>query len=169
MSPDYTPSDVIRFWSKVDICEDDRCWNWCGSIRGNSGYGQFYVGGKRNYKQLSSHRVAWEFYNNQFIPEKMLVCHSCDNRLCCNPKHLFLGSQADNIQDMISKNRQATKERHGRAKINMNIANEIRQRYAAGGQSQDELAKEYGINQTTAGRIVRNEIWIENYSESEKT
>lgn len=87
-----------RFWKKVEIGNEDECWNWVGAID-TPKYGAF----KYNGKKVNSHRMAWFLTYGEF-PE-LLVLHSCDNRKCCNPKHLFLGTHKDNVQDMISKNR----------------------------------------------------------------
>lgn len=93
-------ADVERFWSKVDIQGLNDCWEWTASIK-DTGYGQIRI----NYKTLRAHRVSWEI-NYGEIPENMCVLHTCDNRKCVNPKHLWLGDKFDNMQDMSKKGRQ---------------------------------------------------------------
>ena len=88
-----------RFWDKVKIAGPDECWEWQASI-GKNGYGAFKFDG---WMRPAS-RIAWLLTNGE-IPDGMLVCHKCDNRKCCNLNHLFLGTHADNMQDMMNKGR----------------------------------------------------------------
>lgn len=87
------------FWDKVD--KSGECWEWIGN-KLESGYGR--IGYKR--KRILAHRFAWELVNGQ-IPNSLLVCHSCDNPGCVKPNHLFIGTQTDNMRDMMKKNRHA--------------------------------------------------------------
>lgn len=91
-----------RFFEKVR--KTDWCWLWTASTRG-SGYGSF----KLNGKVVDAHRVSWIIHNGE-IPSGSLVCHKCDNRLCVNPKHLFLGSYKDNFHDAVKKDRISFKQ-----------------------------------------------------------
>lgn len=79
--------------------ENNGCWNWIG-WKDRKGYGQAHFQSKRFF----SHRLSWIFYKGE-IPIGLYVCHKCDNPSCCNPDHLFLGTQKDNIQDMMKKGR----------------------------------------------------------------
>jgi hypothetical protein len=83
------------------------CVIWIGSI-GSSGYGS--LGAGRSGKLIRAHRAAWELKNGP-IPTGMVLCHHCDNRLCVNPDHLFVGTVADNNLDMIRKGRKYTMPR----------------------------------------------------------
>lgn len=89
----------VPFWDRKEI-DSNGCWNWVGSKRAH-GYGQVYFNGKPARK---AHRVAWELTNGK-IPNNLCVLHRCDNSSCINPDHLFLGTQLENIQDMINKGR----------------------------------------------------------------
>jgi hypothetical protein len=89
-----------RFWSKIDKKGENDCWLWTAG-RDGVGYGQFKP---RSYVRVGAHRFAYELTHGE-IPSGLFVCHTCDNRLCCNPKHLFLGAAKDNQQDMARKGR----------------------------------------------------------------
>lgn len=157
MSDKYTAEQIERFWSKVDRKSDDECWNWTASI-GRGGYGKIHL----NRKTCRSNRVAWEIVNGVIL-NGLHVLHKCDNRTCCNPKHLFLGTNRDNIQDCMAKGRKtipdASGEKNGHHKLTRAQVHYIRQRYAAGDITTYELAKEMGVKGAAIAKIIRFATW----------
>lgn len=101
-----------RFWALVARGATQECWPWCGATS-PKGYGKFSTGPRRTRKFLRAHRFAWELSNGE-IPQGMQVLHACDNPGCCNPRHLFLGTNDDNVRDKVSKGRQRNQHTAGR-------------------------------------------------------
>ena len=97
--PLLDPLRIARFWSKVEVLDNDVCWNWRGCV-GANGYGHFKVGASAR----GAHVVAYEIVKGPVPPDRQ-VCHSCDNRRCCNPFHLWLGTHKDNADDKVRKGR----------------------------------------------------------------
>lgn len=162
----YTPEQQIKaLWNQVNkngsipmhCPELGMCWEWTGHTN-KKGYGEIRIHGI--YKRV--HRTVWVLFNG-LIPDGLWVLHKCDNRKCCNPSHLFLGTHADNMRDMVTKNRQnkgvnAPKgEDNGNHKFSDKLINEIRERYMQGGIKQSELVKEYGISKSHISVIVKNQ------------
>jgi hypothetical protein len=130
------------------------CWERQGGTR--SGYGIIGYQGRTR----TAHRVAWEVFNGP-IPDRLHVCHKCDNRRCCNPEHLFLGTQQQNIDDMFAKGRQSTSEQratHGNARLSPEDVRAIRALYVAG-FSQQAIADFFEIHQTAISKVIRRETW----------
>jgi hypothetical protein len=150
MSLILTNEDVIRFWSRVKVLGPDDCWEWQACI--NSNYGVLVVK-KKNQK---AHRVSYVI-NVGVIPDGLLVCHRCDNTICVNPNHLFLGTNKDNMLDKMSKGRQVNPlgVKHGRAKLTEIQVLKIRQ----DARLLREVAKEYKVNIMTISNIRSGKNW----------
>ena len=135
------------------------CWNWVGCLRDNNqpqGYGQIQYKGD----PIGPHRIAWMEVNGD-IPDGLFVLHSCDNRLCCNPLHLFLGTQKDNIEDAVSKDRmyKPKGELNHECKITSEEVLEIRELVKDGKLRYKEIAAKFGIHSNHVGAIARREKW----------
>jgi hypothetical protein len=87
-----------RFFNKIN--KTDTCWFWLGALRGKSGYGAIKIEGK----VVDTHRFSYSLHYGE-IPKGMLICHTCDNKTCVNPNHLFLGTFKDNFEDAKTKKR----------------------------------------------------------------
>lgn len=112
--PELNESVANAFWSKVAFTANpNMCWNWTGRIRSNEKpYGRFNIGDKNIF---SANRLAY-FFHNKVDPKELHALHTCDNPKCCNPAHLFLGTNADNVADKVSKGRQARNEAWNKGK-----------------------------------------------------
>ena len=149
-----------RFWSNVDQRGDDECWEWQG-YKIPSGYGQFGISHKGRKKIVPAHRISYVCGGGDElrpIPDDMFVCHHCDNPACCNPKHLFLGTPADNSRDMVEKGRSARNlgELNGNVKLSYKQVEEIK----ASKERQIDLAKKFGVSQSAISNIRSGRTWI---------
>jgi len=160
-------ADRLRFWSKVLCASPDECWLWQAGCF-ERGYGMFTL----KPRTCHAHRVAW-ILTNGVIPDDLYVCHRCDNRPCCNPAHLFLGTAADNNRDCQEKGRvsrgeqhsatvdpskRARGERNGFSKLTAEKVIEIRHK-VAGGMTQTAVGLEMGISQRTISLIMLGKSW----------
>lgn len=135
------------------IHKTDYCWIWQGGFFKN-GYGRFSF----NHKTLKAHRFAYEIFKNTSLGQ-MHVCHTCDNKACVNPDHLFLGTALDNMRDMISKGRKkpAKGTAHGGVKLSEHQVLFIRENHIA--FTHQQLADNFGVSRSTIGLIIKRKIW----------
>lgn len=159
-----------RLERQIERIPEAGCWIFTGAMhRGREhhrhAYGVIGEGGDRarGAKVLLAHRAAWMVYRGP-IPSGVQVLHRCDVPLCCNPDHLFLGSQTDNMQDCKSKGRMRTGclpgDKNAQARLDWDKVREIRERYSKGA-TQTELAAVMGVSQVQIGRIIRRASWRE--------
>jgi hypothetical protein len=141
----------------------DVCWPFSGTLV--NGYGTIWSGGAGG-KMLKAHRVAWETSVGPLPSDTSvgargtLVLHRCDNRVCCNPAHLFLGTQLDNMRDMEAKGR--TAKRAGSANGNAKLleADVLRIRERCGkGETRTAVAADYGMTSEAIGLIASGKTW----------
>lgn len=147
MPKKYTHSERIKaFWSKVKINDLFDCWTWTGS-KLCSGYGMV----KWDGMPQPAHRVSWQIVFGD-IPEGFCVCHRCDNPVCVNPAHLFLGTHTDNMRDMVQKGRCGT------AKLTLANIVAIRKLRSENWELAD-IASKFSVTPESIGRIVNRETW----------
>jgi hypothetical protein len=140
------------FWERVDKSGD--CWLWLGRVAGK-GYGQIT---SKWFKTEIAHRIAYELEVGP-IPVGMLVCHHCDNRLCMRPSHLFVGTDRDNVADMLRKGRSTrVGERNPAAKMTDAQVAEVKALYQSGLRIID-IARRLGYHPERVGSIVRGRTW----------
>jgi hypothetical protein len=149
-------TQINRFLSLVDQAGGTTsCWPWQGFI-GRTGYGLINIQGE-DYK---AHRVSY-FLANGRIDDKLMVLHRCDVRSCVNPAHLFQGTAKDNSQDAVRKGRNAKTfgERHGNHKLTKRQVEEIRQLCQTRTMTQKNIAKRFGVCESTVYYVAIGERW----------
>lgn len=150
---------VERFWSRVDVVDDSKCWIWVGGTT-VYGYGCFvFINRHLRLTNCVASRFAF-MTTGKTIPVGICVCHKCDVKLCCNPEHYFLGTQADNNHDMWNKGRANIPhgEDHRCAKLTESQVIEIRKLPRSYG-SCGRMAKEYGVSINSLKQALYGQTW----------
>lgn len=172
--PPPSSQDRERFEAKYEKRSPDECWPWRAATT-DRGYGACRLGSRPDGSRgtFYAHRIAWTFANGP-IPDGLFVCHHCDNPACCNPAHLFVGTNTDNLRDAAQKGRTARGERsgththpesvlrgerNGNATLTAQKVRDIRRRYAAGNVGQRALAKAFGVSRSLIGHVVHRRAW----------
>lgn len=145
-----------RFWDKIIVKKSNECWEWI-AYKNPDGYG---VIGIKGGKTERAHRVSYKIHFGK-IPKGMVVMHKCDNPGCCNPNHLMLGTQAENIYDMISKGRLVNKkgEKHGSSRLTQKQVDLIRSEYNGRKGEKIELSRRFNVRPTTITNILTYKNW----------
>lgn len=146
-----------RFWRKIDKSGGpDACWPWVGGWIDDDGYGRFDVTHSVN---IPASKMAYELTHGK-LPKGMLACHTCDNRLCCNPAHIYAGTHADNNKDTFRRRRRSHKgEANPPARLDSDQVTAIRQLFQSRAITQKLIAQICGVDHTTISCIVRRKSW----------
>lgn len=157
-----SPDIADLFWGHVDRSAGlDGCWPWTMDL-GRKGYGRLTI----HSRQFLAHRVAWVLSTGHDLPmgQSACVCHSCDNPICCNPRHLFVGTVGDNNRDGLKKGRIRPVEtmrgdRHWNARLTPAAIVDIRTRVWLYGETAPSIAASYGVNPVTIERAADGRTW----------
>lgn len=150
---------AVRFEEKYEI-RPGGCWEWTGAGKAADPPCPLFGVGVGLYPAA---RVAWVLHHGA-DPGQFFVCHTCDNRLCVNPAHLFLGTPKENMDDMRAKGRAKIGERRRgeeshKAKVTEDVVRTIRDEYGRRLATQRELADRYGLSTRQVWMIVARRSW----------
>lgn len=150
--PNHNANSQQTLWDR-SIKTNSGCWEYAPT--NPDGYGRFWYKNKVH----PAHRLAYEFHTGNKIPKNMKVCHSCDNRCCINPEHLFLGTQKDNMDDMTKKGRdKRVGSKNGFSKLTEKDIPIIR-KLRKSGLTLKSIAKEFKVGSDTIGLVISNKTW----------
>jgi hypothetical protein len=143
--PELITKAAPRFWKFVGRGALDECWPWMGSLGARKGTQQAYGRFKISGKTFVSSRIAYALSTGSY-PEGMMVCHRCDNPTCVNPRHLFVGTAADNVNDMASKGRRGDRS-------SALLTEEQFYQILHDSRPRTQIAKDFGISRSYVGLI----------------
>jgi len=149
-SKEYLENRIKSFYEKIKV-DKNGCWLWLGA--NNQKYGIIRI----RKTNMGAHRFSYEYIKKESIGDKF-VCHKCDNPICVNPDHLFLGTHKDNMKDAVAKKRMAFGEKVHGNRLKEKEIREI-QRLIKIGLSQSQIAKIFDIEQTNISHINLNRNW----------
>jgi hypothetical protein len=157
--PETDPQHLAnRIMNSIGMIDDGGCWVWSRAT--SAGYGSMTICGRSQ----RAHVVAWSISRRQTVPKGMCVCHSCDNPLCVNPDHLFLGTRSDNMNDMVSKGRHGgpppslSGEDNPASRLTSEKVDQIRLALRRG-EVQQRIADRFGVSQSTISKINMGLSW----------
>lgn len=158
----FDPSQLPERMASKVVVDENGCWVWTGARTPPSGYGNVSFGKRR---VMSVHRASYELLIGP-IPDGLIICHHCDNPPCCNPAHLFAGTQSDNLRDMVRKGRgnyvnraDMRGEKHSQAVLTEEAVRDIRARYKRHVVTGRMLANQYGVSTATVEDVLHRRTW----------
>jgi len=147
-------TNEARFYKFVEKRSADECWTWMGTVK-KTGYGQFWISGNAR----PAHRVSYEMHKGA-IPAGLLIRHTCDNKVCVNPRHLITGTDADNARDAVERGLYPRGEAQGRSKLTLSQVNEIRRNWSNGTESQASMARRFGVSTSAIQLVASGHSWL---------
>jgi hypothetical protein len=161
MTKDHKPykkkSSEERFWNLVDRRGPDDCWEWNGGLCG-PGYGIFKIGTLRvDRRNVMAHRFSYELHFGPLVDD-LFCLHRCDNKKCVNPKHLFMGTQDDNMKDKVAKGRQPRGTTSYNAKLSESRL-EAARLYRLNGWSYKKIADRFNIHVMSLYKAMKGQTW----------
>lgn len=149
--------DAVRkdFWSRVLRRGSAECWPWLAG-QSSTGYGWIYIcGGRRNPVRTYAHRAALYYSTGKW---KSVARHTCDNPICCNPRHLRWGTKRDNAQDALRRGRAYIGESNSNAKLTNRQVLQIR-RLRSSGLTYKEISGATGVTTSRIAFVVTRQGW----------
>lgn len=148
-----------RYWDRVDVRNEDECWLWTTTLCKANHCGIFNISPRDGLcVRMKAHRISY-FLAHGVLPDHLDVCHHCDNPACCNPHHLFLGTQDDNMKDCYHKGRNTKGEQVHWHKLKEKDVLQIRKRFARGGVTVTDIAREYKMSHFAIRCVVERRTW----------
>ncbi len=141
---------IKAFWANINRRRRDQCWLWTGCVT-KTGYGRFFAEGKT----MRANRIVAGLHRGKMLTNDELACHKCDNPPCCNPDHIFVGTNLDNSTDCCSKQRQLRGEKHHSARMTPSKVATIR----GSDKTIKELSKEFGVTWRAIWKIKQRISW----------
>ena len=150
--------NVKQFWENIDMTGDENsCWNWTRAKQ-YSGYGRVNFNLGDGAKVHGAHRVSFILSGGNITPDKPHVLHSCDNKSCCNPKHLSCGSHSENIKQAHARGLLSKPDKLSNKKLNINQVHEIRKRLS-NGETRKSLCLEYSLSKSGMAHLATGRTW----------
>lgn len=152
------PADIATlvntFFYRISICKETGCWIFGGQKSQRYSHLDF------RYRRISGHHMAWMMYYGD-IPRGLHVLHKCDRTKCCNPAHLFLGTQKDNVQDSVRKGRciRAKGSQNGHAILTESQVSEIKRIWMPRVVTRKMISRKFNISIGCLDKILYNQSW----------
>lgn len=146
-----TPNTIFDVLARIDRQGRDECWPWTGGTNRN-GYGEVWFAARQHL----AHRLVAQWFVGDVADR--IVRHSCDNPPCCNPRHLLIGTHAENQREKAERGRSARGEGHPAAKLTEDDVHDLRRSVAAG-ETQAAVAARLGVSYVTVSAIIRGRLW----------